>query len=355
MSWKQTKLTEMLSIATPIIQAGMAGGSTTPDLVAAVSNAGGLGTLGAAYLSPEAMREAIRKIREKTTRPFAVNLQIPPPYEESPQVTRRMRKHLQSYEKKLGVPREEKSPPSISFSDQMRVVLEEKVPVFSFTFGIPEPELIKQLRDNQTVTIGTATTVNEAVELEKRGVDAVAAQGFEAGGHRGTFQSVADYPYIGSMALIPQVVDHVSIPVIASGGIMDGRGILASLALGAAGVQMGSAFLTTLESGAHPLYKEALLQTTDESTVITKAFSGRPARGIRNAFIQEMERHPEPIPPFPIQNALTKPLRKFAAKQNNLEYMSLWGGQASALGRLEPAGELMERLQQEVEDLVSRF
>ncbi|SMO36468.1 NAD(P)H-dependent flavin oxidoreductase [Melghirimyces algeriensis] len=356
MTWKQTKLTERVNLSLPIVQAGMAGGVTTPDLVAAVSNGGGLGTLGAGYMSPEAMREAIMEIRQKTTRAFAVNLMIPTPYEEDAEAVQQMQDYLHAVEKKRGITTQgQTSRSGFAFEDQLNVVLEEKVPVFSFTFGTLEPSIIQQLQANGTWVMGTATTVKEALALEEQGVDAVVVQGSEAGGHRGTFQHAENMPYIGSMALIPQVADQLSIPVIASGGIMDGRSVLASLILGASGVQMGSAFLTTVESGAHERHKTALLQSTDESTVITKAFSGRPARGMQNAFIQEMKSYSGTIPPYPIQNALTKPLRKAASQQGNTEVMSLWGGQAASLGQLQSAGDLLHRVDQEVTDLVDLF
>lgn len=356
MTWHQTRLTELLQISYPIIQAGMAGGITSPQLVAAVSNAGGLGTLGAGYMTPETIREAIREIRNLTNRPFAVNLMIPTPYETDREKERLMRNHLRQFEKTVGSPHEEVIDQSfISFEEQVKVVLEEKVPVFSFTFGVLNPDVTQSLKSNQTVVIGTATTVREAVELEKHGVDAVVVQGSEAGGHRGTFLTSSNFPYIGTMALVPQVVDHVNIPVIAAGGIMDGRGVLASLALGAAGVQMGSAFLTTLESEAHQKHKEALIQSTDESTVITTAFSGRPARGINNTFIEEMKNYPYEIPPYPVQNALTRNMRKYASKQGNVEYMSLWAGQAASLSRLESVNELMQRNIQQVNQSLDTF
>ncbi len=172
--------------------------------------------------------------------------------------------------------------------------------------------------------IGTATTVREAVQWEASGVDLIVAQGSEAGGHRGTFVGAHEQGMIGSMALIPQMVDTVKTPVIAAGGIMDGRGVVASLALGAVGVQMGSAFLPCVESGAHGKYKEAVVNSTDESTVITRALSGKPARGIRNPFITDMERYAEPIPPYPVENALTRDIRVKAAKQGLMDLMSMW-------------------------------
>ncbi|SDW66163.1 nitronate monooxygenase [Marininema mesophilum] len=356
MSWKQTTLTEALNLSIPIIQAGMAGGITSPELVATVSNLGGLGTLGAGYLSPEKIRKSIHAIREKTSRPFSVNLFIPSPHHVDTASIARMKKHLQSFEGALGVSQLEKTPnQELSFSDQVAVVLEEKVPIFSFTFGIPSADILQELKKNQTFLIGTATTVEEAVVLEERGVDVIVAQGSEAGGHRGTFQPSETLPLIGTVALVPQIVDQVSVPVIASGGIMDSRGVLASLTLGAAGVQLGSAFLTTIESNAHSQHKKALMESRDSSTMITTAFSGRPARGVHNQFIEEMNSYSGTIPPYPIQNNLTKPLRNIAAQQDNPEFMSLFGGQAASLSRIESAKELIQRIEQEVTEQLRRL
>jgi nitronate monooxygenase len=347
--WPNTKVSEILKIDFPVIQAGMAGGVTTPDLVAAVSNAGGLGTLGAGYMTPEQMRDAIRQIRSKTDRPFGVNLFVPEQVSESSDKIAQMNQHLDHYRKQLGL----KSLPDItkyaeSFEDQLAVVLEERVPVFSFTFGILLPNIVQQLKNQGIVVIGTATTVREAVALEQSGVDLIVAQGFEAGGHRGTFLGPWQESLIGLMALIPQIVDHVRVPVIAAGGIMDARAIVASLVLGASGVQMGTAFLTCTESGAHPKYKETLLASTDESTVITQAFSGKPARGIKNDFIVDMDAYAGEIPAYPIQNALTRDIRQAAAKQYRTEWMSLWAGQASAMCKTRTASELMKEI---VEDI----
>ncbi|MEX1338191.1 NAD(P)H-dependent flavin oxidoreductase [Hydrogenibacillus schlegelii] len=183
-------------------------------------------------------------------------------------------------------------------------------------------------------------------------VDAVVAQGYEAGGHRGTFLGFEASALIGTIAPVPQFVDKVSVPVIASGGIMDGRGIVAALALGASAVQMGTAFLASRESGAHPSHKKAVLQSRDTSTVITAAFSGKPARGIQNAFISLMREYEAPIPPYPVQNALTRPMRDWAARQPDPEFMALWAGQGSAMCREAGAGEIVRRLIREAEQVL---
>lgn len=349
--WHQNRLTELLNVKYPIIQAPMAGGPTTPELVATVSNAGGLGALGAGYMTPDAMRTAIHAVRACTDKPFGVNLFIPSPTEAADADVTRMANHLQSispFTTEAANVTAVKDDPK-RFSDQLGVVLSEQVPVFSFTFGVLGEAEIKQLQQRGTVVVGTATCVLEAVILEAAGVDAIVVQGFEAGGHRGSFVGNPAGSLVGTMALVPQVVDKLHVPVIASGGIMDGRGIVASLALGASAVQMGTAFLATDESGAHKAFKHSLLHSHDTDTVLTDAFSGKLARGIRNAFINRMQDYSGGIPPYPIQNALTRPLRNWAAQESNAEYMSLWAGQSSALSRGVSAAELIRQLVAEVD------
>ncbi|BCJ85062.1 NAD(P)H-dependent flavin oxidoreductase [Effusibacillus dendaii] len=354
--WRKTKIAEILGISYPIIQAGMAGGPTTPQLVAAVSEAGGLGTLGAGYMTPEQIRSAVREIRKLTDRPFAVNLFVDEPPVVLEEQLAKANQQLDRFRKELGI--ELGTRPSKyaeSYPDQLAAVIEEKVPVFSFTFGIPSQEQMKRLQENGIVTVGTATTVREAVQLEQVGVDLIVGQGSEAGGHRGTFLAPVEHSLVGTLALVPQIVDAVQIPVIAAGGIMDGRGVAAALALGAEGAQLGTAFLACPESGAHPAQKAALLNSTDESTVLTTAFSGRTARGIRNRMITEMESHRDTIAPYPVQNALTRDIRQAAARQNKTDYMSLWAGQASRLTTTKPAADLFADLVRETEEVLRKI
>lgn len=334
-----TQLTRSLGLQHPIIQAPMAGGTTTPELVAAVSEAGGLGSLGAAYMSPESIREAIGKIQSLSDRPFAVNLFVSPDYDVDLRSMERSASLLEPYRRELGI-----EPPPLpedpqtarfreDFDDQLAVVLEERVPIFSFTFGALPAATVERLKHNGSIVIGTATTVEEGEHLEAAGVDAVVAQGAEAGAHRGTFLGSFEASMVGTMALVPQLVDAIGIPVIASGGIMDGRGLAAALCLGAQSVQMGTAFLLCEESGAPAAHKAAVLAATDDATAITRAFSGRPARGIKNRFLLELAEHEEELPSFPVQNALTRDIRGAAGKQSRPEFMSLWAGQAAGLAR----------------------
>ncbi|MCL6627612.1 MAG: nitronate monooxygenase [Alicyclobacillus shizuokensis] len=341
----ETSVTRMLRIKYPLIQAGMAGGPTTPELVAAVSNAGGLGTIGGGYLQPEQLRLQIRQVRELTEKPFAVNLFVQPPVQAPAQtVVTQMNDYLNQLRRELGLPEQtEATPIDADFEEQVAVVVEERVPVFSFTFGIPHPDVLRRIQEH-SVCIGTATSVGEAVALEQAGVDVLVAQGSEAGGHRGTFLGPEEQALIGTMALIPQVVDRVQIPVIAAGGIVDGRGLVAALSLGASAVQMGTAFLASPESGAHPLYKRRLMEAEEDNTELTRAYSGRLARGIRTEYMRKMAQYPGEIPPYPIQNTLTRDIRKAAAERHDPEYMSLWAGQAHPLVNTHPAAALVQEV-----------
>jgi len=348
-----TKLTRLLEIEHPIIQAGMAGGATTPGLVAAVSEAGGLGTLGAAYMTPDAMRTVVQEVRALTEKPFAVNLFVPEPFDPSLYDPEEVNAPLKRYREELGIEAPEGLFYAQPFEDQLAVVLDERVPVFSFTFGIPDEAQLSALKETGTIVIGTATTVREALALEESGVDAVVGQGSEAGGHRGTFIGDFESALIGTMALVPQLADCVGVPVVAAGGIMDGRGLAAALVLGAEGAQMGTAFLPSPESGIHPEYKEAVLGAVSEDTALTRAFSGKPARGIRNRFLAEME--DTEVPEYPVQNAYTRDIRAAAAKEDRIELMSLWAGQAARLGRAIPAAEIVESVTREATMRLSTF
>ncbi|WP_322903875.1 nitronate monooxygenase family protein [Paenibacillus campi] len=353
-----TDFCQMMGIRYPLVLAGMAGIANMPTLVAAVSNAGGLGTLGGAYVNPPQLRQMIKEIKAKTDAPFAVNLFA---HIGSDQYDgwEAVLKQLEPIRQTLRIPapaRNEIVTPN-HFEAQFAVLLEEHVPVISTTFGLLSAMHMQQAKSAGMLVIGTATTVAEAMQAQASGCDVIVAQGSEAGGHRGTFD-IRTEPLgsnIGTMALVPQIVDHVRIPVLAAGGIMDGRGLIAALALGAQGVQMGTRFLTSAESGAHEVYKQALLQSTEESTVITNAFSGRPARGICNAFIRHWNTAGmEPLA-FPTQNTLTRAIRNAAADQHNPEHMALWAGQGTRLlTDRQPAAEIVQQMMEQAEALLQR-
>ncbi|HXH02310.1 MAG TPA: nitronate monooxygenase [Candidatus Competibacteraceae bacterium] len=358
MNWPQTSLTQCLGLRYPIIQAPMAGGPSTPALVAAVCNAGGLGSLAAGYLEPEQIRQAIREIRALTDQPFAVNLFVT----ETPSVDEarvaRAQEVLVPIRQRLGL--QPPAPTALparylpSFTEQLAVILEEAVDAFSFTFGIPKPEELEALKHAGILTIGTATHLLEAIVLEESGVDVVVAQGLEAGGHRATFLGNPEQGLVGTMPLVALLTDHLRIPVVAAGGIMDGRGIAAALVLGAAGAQMGTAFLATPESGAHPRYKELLLGGTEITTVLTRAFTGRLARALRNTYTNELAPVERELPEFPVLQALTRDIREAAARLERTEFMPLWAGQGCPLCRNRPAAELIATWVRQVEALFDR-
>jgi len=344
-----------LSIAHPIIQAPMAGGITTPELVSAVSAAGGLGSFGAAYMRPDELRSAIHHVQKNTSCPYQVNLFVPDKTinykpQHHTQALERLKNIYEAYGVNLDT---ESAKPRDDFENQIKVVLEEKTPVVSFTFGIPDPSILIQLRQAGTFIIGTATCVAEAMELVDAKVDAIVAQGFEAGGHRGTFHSTLrnskEIPNIGLFSLVPQLVDKIKIPIIASGGIMDGKGILAALILGAAAVQLGTAFMGCPEAQLPESWRQALFHSSDTDTSLTHVFSGRHARGIGNHFMKEMNDVYTHIPPFPFQNALTGPLRAEAKRRDDAQYQSLWAGQTARLTRRLPVAQLMQAFVKEIE------
>ncbi len=347
---------ELLGIEHSIIQAPMAGGTTTPELVAAVSNAGALGSLGAAYQTPEQMREAIAEIRRRTDRPFNVNLFIGGRETGAGRDPSALLDFLAPYHRELGLSAPTAPQPTPDpFEAQVEVVLETKPRVFSFTFGMPSTSALAALQARGILVVGTATTVEEARQLEAVGVDAVAAQGAEAGGHRGTFAGSFEEGLVGTMALVPQIVDAVRIPVIAAGGIMDGRGIVAAQALGAVAVQMGTAFLACSESGASAVYKAALRAGREDKTAITRAFSGRPARALVNELLLAFRNREEVILPFPLHNTALQPLRKEAARRGDTRFVAMYAGQAARLTRDLPAADLVRQLVQEAEDVVGKL
>lgn len=326
----------------PIVQAPMAGGPTTPELIIAVGAAGGLGSLGAALMPPSEIRDAAAAIRSRANTPFAINLFVLPPANPEPGVVARANERLVRLHTEVGLP-----PPSVpanwgaSLEHQIDAVLDVAPPVVSTHFGPPPPRLVAGCRARGISIFATATTADEAAHLEDCGIDAVVAQGAEAGGHRGSFLASAEAPAIGTIALVPSIVDRVRIPVIAAGGIMDGRGIRAALALGASAVQMGTAFLACPEAGTHPLHKAAL--ATADGTMVTRGVTGRHARGLRNRLLETLDADAEAAPDYPIQNVLSAVLRTAAARGGRDDLMAMWAGQGHRLARSEPARDLVAR------------
>jgi len=338
-----------IGIEHPIILAPMAGGPSTPELAAAVSNAGGLGSVGAAYLSGAEIVSLIERTRALTAKPFSLNLfaggyGLPAngnkTVDPGPVIAIMTEIHSQ-----LGLPKPEVPPmPSFPFDEQVEAVRVSKPPVFSFTFGLPGRDVIARLQSKGILVLGTATTKEEGRLLAEAGVDGIVAQGAEAGAHRGTFAGSFESSMIPTLQLVREIAALSFPPVVASGGIMDGRDIAQALAAGAAAVQMGTAFLPCPECGASEVYKNALLSVHEDTTIVTRAFSGRPARGLRNDFIQRLAGKEEIILPFPQQNVLTRPMRKQATEKKDLRFLSLWAGTGVARSRRLPAAEMVRAL-----------
>lgn len=346
--WNQTRVSSVLGVKYPIIQ-GPLGGFSSQRLTAGVSNFGGLGGFGAHGMEPEAIKDVIAEIRSLTAKPFAMNLWVSMEDEgartSGEAEFQRAASAIAPHIERLGGPAPVFTPyKPIRFEDQVRVLLDAKVPVFSFIYGIPPGEILDEARRQKIVTIGTATTVDEAIALEQAGVDVVVASGFEAGGHRGSFLRSSEDSLTGSMSLVPQTVDAVSTPVVAAGGIADARGIAAALALGAEGVQMGTVFLACEESGAHPVHREAIRSGRAARTALTRGFTGRLARGIQNELMQQMNRPGTEILPYPLQRSLMRNLAIPAQKAGNAELLALWAGQSASLARCSDVRELLQSL-----------
>jgi nitronate monooxygenase len=330
---------------------------SSQKLTAAVSNFGGLGSFGALSLAPEGIKDVIAEIRSLTSKPFAMNLWVSREDEgagtSDESAFNRSLAPLATHLAALGVPRPAYKPytPPTRFEDQVRVLLDANVPAFSFIFGIPPREILEECRAKRIVAIGTATTPREAAALQEAGVDAIAASGFEAGGHRGSFLRAAEDSLTGTFSLVPQIVDIVDVPVIAAGGIGDARGVIAALTLGAEAVQMGTAFLACEESGASRLHREALLGRKAGHTALTKGFTGRLARGIHNRLMQELNREGTPILPYPLQRGLVRNLSIAAEAANRSDLLPLWAGQSANLSTRTEVSVFLNSLIQEVREI----
>jgi nitronate monooxygenase len=353
--WNENRLTQMLGIDYPIVQ-GPLGGLASQRLTAAVSNFGGLGSFGAHGLEPGAIKDVVAEIRALTSRPFAMNLWVSMEDDGARAAGERefarSAAALADQLAALGAP-----PPAytayapVRFEDQVRVLLDGAVPVMSFIFGIPPKEILQECRTKGIATIGAATTPDEASALEEAGVDAIAASGFEAGGHRGSFLRAAEDSLTGTLALVPQLVDRVALPVIAAGGIADARGVVAALALGAEGVQIGTAFLGCEESGASPLHRAALLEKKAGRTALTKGFTGRLARGIENRLMADLNRPETPLLPYPLQRTLVKNVATAAEAADRPDLLPMWAGQSASLSSWTDAAEFLGALVEEVSEV----
>ncbi|MFI5549581.1 nitronate monooxygenase [Streptomyces sp. NPDC051738] len=334
----------------PIVQAPMAGGVSVPHLAQAVSEAGGLGFLAAGYKTADGMYQEIKQLRGLTTKPFGVNLFMPQSeYADKAAVdvyAHQLAGEAAWYDIELGDP---DSGRDDGYEAKLAVLLDNPVPVASFHFGVPSSEVLESLRRAGTFTLVTATTPDEALAVERAGADAVIAQGVEAGGHQGTHRDnpETDGTGIGLLSLIAQIREAVGLPIVAAGGIMRGSQIAAALAAGADAAQLGTAFLATPESGANALHKQALTNPLFVRTELTRAFSGRPARGLVNRFLRE--HGPYAPAAYPEVHHLTSPVRKKAAASGDPQGMALWAGQGHRMAREMPAGQLVEVLVAELD------
>jgi len=333
----------LASLPIPIIQAPMVGASSDA-MAAAVGRAGGLGTLAAATIAPGDIVAAVEAFRTQTDASFAVNLQMAPPAHPEPAELDAALARLAPWYAELDAPLPA-MPNQFShdFQAQLAALTRAAPPVASFTFGVLTRAQIDALHAAGTYVIGTAKTVAEARAWADAGADGVCAQGHEAGGHHGNFLADIEASSIGTLALVATTLAAVDLPVIAAGGIMDGRGVAAALVLGASAVQMGTAFLLADEASNGPVWQAAIREAPDDATRLTRAFSGRHARGIENRFMREMRAVEAEVPAYPVQNRLTQPLRAAAAMAGNPEMMSLWAGQAVTLARPGEAGDMVKQ------------
>jgi nitronate monooxygenase len=352
--WPSRRLLDLLRIEHPIIQAPMAG-VMDGDLVAAVSEAGGLGCLPCAMLNAEKLSQEVSKIRARTKKPIALNFfcHVAPVPNNAREAA--WREKLASYYRELDIDPAAPAPFSnrAPFDEALLdAVLETRPEAISFHFGLPPVPLYDKLKREGFVILSSATTVAEARLLAERGVDAIIAQGFEAGGHRGMFLTENVSTQVGTLALVPQVRDAVSVPVIAAGGIADARGIAAAFALGADGAQIGSAYLRTPEAKISPPHMAAIKSARDDGTVLTNVLTGRPARGFINRIVREQGPLSDAAPQFPLAAGALQPLRAKAEAQGSGDFSPLWSGQAVALGRDLDAAELTRKLAAEALDLL---
>jgi nitronate monooxygenase len=357
MATLRTPLCEILGLEHPIIQAPMAG-ATTVDLVAAVCGAGALGGFGHAYSEPETMRDDAAGLRARTRRPFAINLfAAPTPGEPDLAAQREAIAAVRGDFEARGLPLPERVAPPYApeRARQIEAVCDIRPAAVTVHLGDMSPDTLARFHGLGVRVGGSATSVREARHLEALGVDFIVAQGAEAGGHRGTFLHVPEHVMTGTLALVRQVVQAVRTPVIAAGGIMDGAAIAAVLALGAQAAQIGTAFLLCPESGASEVHRKAIAGMDGDETTLTRAFTGKPARAVRNRFIDEAERTGLPFLPFPAQQKLTAPLRAASAREGSPDHIAGWSGQAGALARRLPAADLVRLLIEEACDTVERL
>lgn len=345
-SWPDTRIQQLLGVELPILQAPMAG-AAFEDMAIAVSQAGGLGALACAMLSPAQIEAAVGRFRAATDKPLNLNFFCHQPPVDDPAREAGWRQRLSPYFTEFDIDPQAVAPaPSRAPFDEATCALVEKLrpEVVSFHFGLPEPALLARVKAAGARVLSSATTVEEARWLEAAGCDAIIAQGAEAGGHRGMFLNDHVYAQVGTFALVPQVADAVRVPVIAAGGVADGRGIAAAFVLGASAVQVGTAYLLCPEARISAPHRAALMETRAQETALTNIFSGRPARGIVNRVMRELGPLSPVAPAFPLAGGALAPLRAKTEPTGSGDFMSLWSGQAASLVRPMPAGDLTRQL-----------
>lgn len=354
MMWSQTKFTDLLGIQYPIVQGPFGGGLSSVDLTTTVSNTGALGSFGMQPYTPEQIVETSLAIRKQTNKPFNLNLWVNDrdarlaDFDDKDYQT--LTEIFKPYFDELGLPIPER-PQNLGpkYEDQLQAIFEVKPAVFSFVFGIPTENDLEKLRSLGIKTVGTATTVDEAIALEKAVVDAIVATGMEAGGHRVSFLKSAEDSLTGLFSLIPQVADAVKIPIIAAGGIVDARGVKAALALGADAVQMGTAFLATAQSNATQDHKDRLFGPDAKYTTLTKVFTGRLSRGLKNRLTEELKDKGHLMAPYPLQGKFMGHLKAYpATSSSNPDFKSFWAGQSASLLKHKDAKVLIETLVHEM-------
>jgi nitronate monooxygenase len=355
--WYNTKVTELLGIDCPIMQGPFGGGLSSAELVATVSNAGGLGGYGAYTLSPQEIFEVNNKIKAATNKSYNINLWVSDTDATNGTVTdaeyEQAKEIFKSYFDEVGIALPEKPAPFKSrFEDQVQVILDIRPKLFSFVFGIPSAYILEQCRKYGIKTAGAATTLDEAIALENVGVDMIIASGFEAGGHRPSFLAPAEQSITGTFVLLQLIKEKVKTPVVAAGGIASGRGVAAALTLGADAVQIGTAFLACEESVALPAHKHIVFSDAAKYTTLSRAFTGRLGRGISNRLAKELSAKEKQFLPFPLQSTFISSLRKAAIDQQKWDMVMFWSGQIAPILKHTKASELMQSLIVETSKIV---
>lgn len=350
--WYQTKASKILGIDYPILQGPFGGNLSSAELVSAVSNAGGLGGYGAYTLTPQEIIAIDQKIKAATDKPYNINLWVSDTDAVDGSVSDEQFKTaaqlFKPYFDELGIALPEKPAPFRSrFENQVDVILHQKPAVFSFVFGIPSAEILEQCRKLGIVTVGAATTLDEAIALESAGVDMIIASGFEAGGHRPSFLATAESSTVGTFVLLQLIKEKVKTPVIAAGGIANGKGVAAALALGADAAQIGTAFLACDESNATSIHRQMLFSAEARHTTLSRAFTGRLGRGLTSRIAKDLVDHQKSLLPFPLQTQFMSPLRKAAIDQEKWDMILFWSGQIAPILKHTKAAELMKSVVEE--------